>query len=153
MASSLHTIKFRTSPSAPQGQTLLSSFRVKQEQDRAAAAASQNQSQSQSQAQSHSQPAIQPEDTQQAPLPEEVSHEELRSQIEELSHDLVQKEQQLETLIKALPGRGVSEEEQWDKMKALEKELEELEGERVEAVRQKEELLTKIDKGIMGVGV
>lgn len=92
--------------------------------------------------------------TQDAPTAslQEVSPEELQNQIKELSHDLVQKEQQIETLIKALPGHGVSEREQWERMRTLEKELQDLEQEREEAVKDKEELLRKVERLILGVG-
>ncbi|KAF2279158.1 uncharacterized protein EI97DRAFT_430255 [Westerdykella ornata] len=147
MQSSLQTIKHRAPPSAPPGQPLLTSFTVHAQQQaqqaQAQAAANAPQQGQGVPAQSH--------DALNASIPE-VSPEELQNQIKELSHDLVQKEQQIETLIKALPGHGVSEKEQWEKMKALKKELLGLEQEKEEAVKDREELLRKVERLILGVG-
>jgi mediator of RNA polymerase II transcription subunit 21 len=55
-------------------------------------------------------------------------------------------------LIANLPGLNVSEEQQIERMKQLERELEELETERAQAVKEKEVLLRKVEDKIMGVG-
>lgn len=82
-----------------------------------------------------------------------VSPEEMASQVKELSHDLVQKEQQLETLIKALPGIGNSEQKQLERMRELERQLEEAEAERGVAVKERDELIRQVERAIMkGVG-
>jgi mediator of RNA polymerase II transcription subunit 21 len=153
MTASLNTIKYRAPPAAPEGQQLLSSFRAKAAQDRAQAgrqASSQNPNNPPADQQA---PPENPEDPNELP---EISEAELAAQIRELSHDLVVKEQQLETLIRALPGKGVSEKEQWDRMRELERELKELEGEEAQALKEKEDLLRKVEAGIMktaGVGL
>ncbi|KAF2800946.1 hypothetical protein K505DRAFT_320062 [Melanomma pulvis-pyrius CBS 109.77] len=72
--------------------------------------------------------------------------------IRELSHDLVIKEQQIETLIANLPGLKKTEAEQVAQMKALERQLLEIEGERVEAVREKERLVARVEGAIGSVG-
>lgn len=72
--------------------------------------------------------------------------------MKEMAKDLVVKSQQIEMLIANLPGVNSSEEEQVRRMKELERELEELEGERVKAVEEKKELLKMVEEKIMGVG-
>jgi mediator of RNA polymerase II transcription subunit 21 len=64
---------------------------------------------------------------------------------------LVIKEQQIEILIKALPGIGTSEKEQQERLKVLEAELKEAEKERVAVVKEKEEVLQRLDKVIRGI--
>lgn len=85
-------------------------------------------------------------------LPEQVPPEQFQKNIKEMAEDIVLKQQQVEVLIAGLPGLNVSEEQQIERMKELEKELEGLEGERLEAVKQKELLLKKVEEKIMGVG-
>ena len=72
--------------------------------------------------------------------------------MKEMAKDLVVKSQQIEMLIANLPGVNSSEEEQVKRMKELERELEDLEGERIRAVKEKEALLKKVEEKIMGVG-
>jgi len=72
--------------------------------------------------------------------------------LKEMAKDLVVKSQQIELLIANLPGVNSSEAEQVQRMKELERELEDLEGERLRAVEQKEQLLKKVEEKIMGVG-
>jgi mediator of RNA polymerase II transcription subunit 21 len=62
------------------------------------------------------------------------------------------KEQQIEVLIASLPGLNTSEKEQVERMKELERELEGLEGERVQAVKEREGLLKRVEEKIGSVG-
>lgn len=78
-----------------------------------------------------------------------VTQASFAADIRELSHDLVIKEQQIETLIANLPGLKKTEEEQVAQMKELERQLLEIEGERVEAVREKERLVARVE-GVIG---
>ncbi|KAH7377920.1 mediator complex, subunit Med21 [Phaeosphaeria sp. MPI-PUGE-AT-0046c] len=84
--------------------------------------------------------------------PEQLSPEQFEKDIKEFAQDIVFKQQQVEVLIAGLPGLNVSEEQQIERMKQLEKELEGLEGDRLEAVKEKELLLNKVEEKIMGVG-
>lgn len=144
----LQYIKERAPPSAPPNQPALSSF-AEYESQQAAAAAAQSQSQHPSQPTS-----TQPSDPSQPAIPAPpptLSEDQLHADIRELSRDLVLKEQQLEILINRLPGIGSSEKEQVERMKELERQLEGIEESRVKAVREKEELVRRVDRGIMGV--
>ena len=81
-----------------------------------------------------------------------VSQEQYQKDIAELSRDMVFKEKQIEALISALPGLKNSEEEQLARMKELEAELDALEGEREEAVREKEALVKRVEEKIVRAG-
>lgn len=141
MVSTLRTVRYRAPPSAPPGQPLLPTFAQLEQQN-----ASQGGASTQQASQDPQQPA-------QDPLMQPVSPEEMASQVKELSHDLVQKEQQLETLIKALPGIGNSEQKQLERMRELERQLEEAEAERGVAVKERDELIRQVERAIMkGVG-
>lgn len=61
------------------------------------------------------------------------------------------KEQQIEFLISVLPGIGTSERDQEERLKALEAELRVAEEERARAVREKAEVLERLDGVIRGV--
>lgn len=65
---------------------------------------------------------------------------------------MILKEQQIEVLVASLPGLNTSENEQMERMKELERELEGLEGERIEAVREREDLLKRVEEKIGSVG-
>ncbi|KAF2870678.1 mediator complex, subunit Med21 [Massariosphaeria phaeospora] len=86
------------------------------------------------------------------PPTEPPSQEQFRADIKELSRDLIIKEQQIEVLIAALPGLNASEKEQIAQMKELERQLEDIEGERLQAVKEKEILLKRVEDKIGGVG-
>ncbi|KAF2122392.1 mediator complex, subunit Med21 [Lophiotrema nucula] len=96
--------------------------------------------QSQSQDQPHSSATQQP------------PQEDYATDVRELSQDLILKQQQIEILIDRLPGIGTSEKEQVERMKQLERQLEEIEGERAEAVKEKRVLIEKVEGLIRGVG-
>jgi mediator of RNA polymerase II transcription subunit 21 len=82
----------------------------------------------------------------------QISPDQFHEDIKEFARDIVIKQQQMEALIANLPGLNVSEEQQIERMKQLERELEGLEAERLEAVKDKEVLLKKVEEKIMGVG-
>ncbi|PUU80055.1 mediator complex, subunit Med21 [Tuber borchii] len=63
----------------------------------------------------------------------------------ELARDLIVKSKQIEFLITSLPGIGVSEDEQQERLKNLETELKEAEEKRCRAVRDREEAAEKLD--------
>ncbi|PWW73159.1 hypothetical protein C7212DRAFT_284989 [Tuber magnatum] len=63
----------------------------------------------------------------------------------ELARDLIFKSKQIEFLITSLPGIGVSEDEQQERLKSLETELKEAEEERCRAVQEREEAAEKLD--------
>ncbi|KAL0638145.1 RNA polymerase II mediator complex subunit [Maublancomyces gigas] len=66
----------------------------------------------------------------------------------ELARDLIFKSKQIEILITSLPGIGVSEDEQQERLRNLEQEYKEAEAKRKEAVRQREEAAEKLDQVI-----
>lgn len=59
----------------------------------------------------------------------------------ELSTDIILKTRQILTLIASLPGAGVSPKDQLTRIDELQKELTQVESEKVEKIRQKDELL------------
>lgn len=63
----------------------------------------------------------------------------------ELARDIVTKEQQIEYLISTLPGLDNSEREQLQMIRDLEEEIAVAEAQRLEAVKEKEEVLGKLD--------
>ena len=69
----------------------------------------------------------------------------------ELARDLVIKSKQIEILITSLPGIGVSEDEQQERLRGLEMELKEAEAERVRAVHEREVAAGKLDAVIRGL--
>ncbi|RPB28939.1 CSE2-domain-containing protein [Terfezia boudieri ATCC MYA-4762] len=69
----------------------------------------------------------------------------------ELAKDLIMKSKQIELLICSLPGIGVSEVEQQQKLRSLEKELQEAEAERKQAVEEKEDMVERLDTVIRSI--
>jgi mediator of RNA polymerase II transcription subunit 21 len=70
--------------------------------------------------------------------------------LRELAQDLVVKQAQIEALIEALPGLGQSRADQEARIEELERELGEIEKERVEAGRERNELLRRVEGRILG---
>ncbi|KAK1755759.1 putative mediator of rna polymerase [Echria macrotheca] len=64
----------------------------------------------------------------------------------ELARDLILKEQQIELLISSLPGLENNEQDQLKMMRDLEEELKVAEAQRLEAIKEKEEVLAKLDQ-------
>jgi mediator of RNA polymerase II transcription subunit 21 len=131
MQSQLFQIRTRAPPSVPLGQQRVDSFAEKEAKDR-----------------SESNPT-QPADTS---APAQPTHDEFAADIKDMARDLVLKQQQIELLIASLPGLNSSEAQQVQRMKELEGQLEELEGERVRAVKEREELVKLVESRIVGVG-
>ena len=136
MQSQLLQIRTRAPPSVPEGQQKLSSFAEKEAADK-----------SENATQNATQPAP-PSDA----APALPTKEQFEGDLKEMAKDLVVKSQQIELLIANLPGVNSSEAEQVQRMKELERELEDLEGERLRAVEQKEQLLKRVEEKIMGMG-
>lgn len=61
------------------------------------------------------------------------------------------KSKQIELLICSLPGIGVSEDEQQERLRSLEKELQEAEAERKQAVEEKEDMVERLDTVIRSI--
>jgi len=76
------------------------------------------------------------------PLPAEVFQ---AGQLE-LARDLIIKEQQVEYLISSLPGLENSERDQEKMIRDLEEELKMAEAQRLEAIKEKDDVLTKLDQ-------
>lgn len=138
MQASLRYIKTKAPPAVIPNQPLLSTFTEHE--------ASQTAAQPVLPASQSVPPATPPAPSGPAPQGE------FERDIGELSRDLLLKEQQIEVLIANLPGLHANEEEQVERMKALEREIESLEGERLQAVKDKEELVRKIEDKIAQVG-
>lgn len=136
MQSQLFQIRTRAPPSVPEGQQRLSSFAEKEATDK-----SENATQNSAQPTQSSEPVP----------PVQPTKEEFNKDLKEMAEDLVVKSQQIEMLIANLPGVNSSEAEQVQRMKELERELGELENERLQAVKDKELLLKKVEDKIMGV--
>ena len=71
----------------------------------------------------------------------------------ELARDLILKTKEIDLLIGSLPGIGVSEEQQIQRLEKLENELQEIEKRRREAVKRKEELQKRLDEVIQIVAI
>jgi mediator of RNA polymerase II transcription subunit 21 len=77
--------------------------------------------------------------------------DEFRLGLVDLSRDLILKEQQIEVLISSLPGLDNSELDQERYIRELEEELKAAEAQRQEAIKEKEEVLAKVDKIIRSI--
>jgi mediator of RNA polymerase II transcription subunit 21 len=137
MSAALRQIRENAPPSVPEGQQLLDTFA--QLEARTAAENTQQTS------------TTDPSQHTNAP-PAKPSPEQFQADLKEMAQDITLKEQQIERLIAHLPGLNWSEKEQVDRMKELERQLEDLEGERVKAVKDKEILMKMVEDKITGVG-
>jgi len=137
MSAALRQIRENAPPSVPPGQQRLDTFAELE----ARTAAENTQ---QGVVANPSQPAIAP--------PPKPSPEQFQADLKELAQDITLKEQQIEKLIAHLPGLNWSEKEQVERMRELERQLEELEGERVKAVGEKDALMKMVEDRITGVG-
>lgn len=79
---------------------------------------------------------------------EPADPEEFRAGLLELSRDLIVKEQQIEVLISTLPGLDTSEADQEKNVRELEEELKIAEVQRQEAIKEKDQILVKLDEVI-----
>ncbi|TVY34144.1 Mediator of RNA polymerase II transcription subunit [Lachnellula subtilissima] len=91
------------------------------------------------------------EAAQREPDIEPVSADEFRAGQKELAQDLIMKEQQIELLISVLPGLDNSEKDQERMIRQLEDELKTAEEKRSEAVKEKEEVLARLEGVIRSV--
>ncbi|TVY58535.1 Mediator of RNA polymerase II transcription subunit 21 [Lachnellula cervina] len=82
---------------------------------------------------------------------EPVSADEFKAGQRELAQDLIMKEQQIELLISVLPGLDNSEMDQERMIRQLEDELKVAEEKRREAVKEKEEVLARLEGVIRSV--
>ncbi|KAM0251130.1 hypothetical protein ACHAQJ_008300 [Trichoderma viride] len=71
--------------------------------------------------------------------------QDFRAGMVELSRDLIVKEQQIEVLISTLPGLDNSQQDQERHIKDLEEDLKTAKTQRVEALRERDHILTELD--------
>ncbi|KAI0406143.1 mediator of RNA polymerase II transcription subunit 21 [Xylaria palmicola] len=81
------------------------------------------------------------------PHPDDV----FRAALVELAQDLITKEQQIELLISILPGLDNSEQDQERNIRELEEELKAAEAQRQEAIKERQETLTKLNSVICSI--
>jgi mediator of RNA polymerase II transcription subunit 21 len=72
---------------------------------------------------------------------------------QELARDLILKTKEIDLLVGSLPGIGVSEEQQIERLERLEGELQDVERKRREVVARKEALQKRLDEVIQTVAV
>ncbi|KAH6687933.1 mediator of RNA polymerase II transcription subunit 21 [Plectosphaerella plurivora] len=82
---------------------------------------------------------------------EPLEPEQFQAGLLELSRDLILKEQQIEVLISTLPGLDTSEADQEKNVRELEEELKVAEAQRQDAIREKDQILAKLDQVIRNV--
>ncbi len=82
---------------------------------------------------------------------EPLSPDEFKAGQLELARDLIYKEQQIEYLISSLPGLDNSENDQERYIRELEEELKVAEAQREEAVKEKDDMLAKLDQVIRSI--
>lgn len=141
MQRQLAHIRIHAPPSVPAGQVRVDTF-----------AEVQAKTSTENTQQSSTNPSQPTQSTAEPTLPKPVSPDQFQEDIKEFARDMVIKQQQIEALVANLPGLNVSEEQQVERMQQLETQLELLEAERVQAVKDKQVLLTKVEDKIMQVG-
>ncbi|KAH7375616.1 mediator of RNA polymerase II transcription subunit 21 [Plectosphaerella cucumerina] len=82
---------------------------------------------------------------------EPLEPEQFQAGLLELSRDLILKEQQIEVLISTLPGLDTSEADQEKNVRELEEELKVAEAQRQDAIREKDQILAKLDQVIRNI--
>jgi len=82
---------------------------------------------------------------------ETIPPEEFQAGQLELARDLIIKEQHIEYLISSLPGLDNSEADQEQSVKDLEEELRVAEAQRLEAVKEMDEVLVKLDQVLRSI--
>ncbi|XXG99187.1 hypothetical protein Hte_005522 [Hypoxylon texense] len=99
-------------------------------------------------------PGDQIRDVKQDPDQQEVDPHPLNvfkaSQVE-LAQDLITKEQQIELLVSMLPGLDNSEQDQERNIKEMEEELRIAEAQRQEAIKEREDIMAKLDTVIRSI--
>lgn len=87
------------------------------------------------------------EDAQLHPAPKD----QFQASLGELSHDIAEKAKQIEKLIDSLPGLETSENDQFESLGNLEKELQAVRAEEAEVVKERQNLLARCDKLVMQI--
>ncbi|GKT85234.1 RNA polymerase II transcription mediator [Colletotrichum tofieldiae] len=77
--------------------------------------------------------------------------DEFKDGLAELARDLIIKEQQIEVLISTLPGLDSSEADQERYIRELEDELKVAEAQRQDAIKEKDQILAKLDEVIRSI--
>lgn len=77
--------------------------------------------------------------------------QEFTDTINELSSDIILKTRQIFTVIESLPGAGVSTKDQLEKIESLQAELNQVEKQRTNAIRLKNQLLDSCNELINGI--
>ncbi|KAL9057529.1 MAG: hypothetical protein Q9162_002261 [Coniocarpon cinnabarinum] len=85
------------------------------------------------------------------PTDTNAARSDYQATLQELAQDLVIKEQQIETLIKGLPGLEKSEEDQQRRMQELEEEAKELEEQAKVASDSREGLIQQVEETMMKI--
>lgn len=86
------------------------------------------------------------------PLPvDPLPADEFAAGLQELSRDLIIKEQQIEVLISNLPGLDNSERDQERNIKDLEEDLKAAEAQRQEAIKERDQILAELDHVISSI--
>lgn len=80
-----------------------------------------------------------------SPVVDALPPQDFKAGMVELSRDLIVKEQQIEVLISTLPGLDNSQQDQERHIKDLEEELKTAKTQRVEALKERDNILTELD--------
>jgi len=77
--------------------------------------------------------------------------ETLEAAMNELARDLIVKSKQIEVLVTSLPGIGVSEEDQQNRLRSLEAQLREAEEERQKSIEEREKARERLEAVVVGL--